>query len=315
MFLGDPLLHAWRTVISSKKILVLVSFADLVVCAPAGIYVLRQVNGLAAHRADALELARRYDQDFMADLRSGASGFDANVTALVIASFVLFALLRPLVLGGYVGLAATNHKLRLGAFLREGGAVYWKFLRLAVLGGIAAWLLSLAAKPLITQVNSWAEARPEPTSNRYLLVTNVVLFAGFCLVSMVFEYARVGVRVERRPGIFAGIGRAAVFVLLKHPARTVTLFLVSFALECGAILGFARLVQVADGGYFATSAIVLVLVQILVLLREAARLFHVAGAWQLVATEAGEELEEPAVTAVALAESDVLRAPLPWHVR
>ena len=61
--------------------------------------------------------------------------------------------------------------------------------------------------------------------------------------------------------------------------------------------------------------IVLVVVQFVVTLREAARLFHVAGAWQIRSAEAGEERRAPEVIEPETPESDVLRSPLPWNVK
>ena len=314
MFLGGPLRHAWRTVLSSKRMLVFVGLTDFLVCLPPTIYVLRQVGAAAAHRTDALDLAKRFDPDFFADLRAPESAFDENLTILVVASFVLYFVLRPFVLGAYVGLAATRRRVHLGYFAREGGALYWKFLRLAAVGGIAAYLLSIAAKPLLTQVTEWAASRSEPTANRYKLVTNLVVIGAFWVTSMVFEYARVGMRMSRRPGVLKELGRSALFVL-QHPASTLAMLLVSLAFEFGVIAGFGWLIQVADGGYFTTSAIVLVLVQLVATLREAARLFHVAGAWQIRSAEAGDEGRDAAVVTPETDTPDVLRAPLPWNLR
>ncbi len=314
MFLGEPLRHAWRTVRSSKRMLVAVGVLDLIVCLPPTIWLLQKVHAASAHRPDALELARGLDPDFFADLRGGTAGFDESLTTLCAISFGLFFLLRPFVMGAYVGLAATRRRVHLGHFAKEGGSVYWKFLRLALLAGIAAFLLSIAAKPLLEQVDEWAKLRAEATAQRYKGVTSAVVIGAYCLVAMVFDYARVGIRMNRRPGVIAELGRSALFVL-QHPARTLAMFVVSLALEAGVIFGCGWLVQVADGGYFTTSAIVLVLLQFIVILREAARLFHVAGAWQIRATEAGDERRGAEAIVGEPEGPDVLRTPLPWNVR
>lgn len=314
MFLGNSIGHAWKTVRGSKRMLLLVGFVDLLVCLPPTAYALREVNGLAARRTDALEIARRYDGDFFADLRGRGAGFDENLFALCLVSFVLFFFVRPFVVGGYVGLAASRRRAKFAQFAREAGASYWKLLRLAVLAGLAALLLSLAAKPLLAQVEEWTRLRPEPTAERYKQITNYLIVSAMAIAAMIFDYARVGIRVERRPGVLAEIGRSALFVL-QHPARTLTLFALSLALEFGVVFAFGWFVQLADGGYFTTSAIVLLLVQIVVTLREAARLFHLAGAWRLRADELGDERRAPEVIAPEPDGSDVLRDPLPWNLR
>jgi len=314
MFLGASLRHAWSTVARSKRMLLAAGFVEMLVCLPPAAYVLRNVDAAAGRRVDSLAIAQHFDPDFMADLRSRTPSYDDNLTALCVASFVAFFFVRTFVTSGYVGIAATNRDPRLSQFAREAGATYWKFLRLALAAGAAAYLLSIAAKPLLSQVEDWAKLRAEPTAVRYRLVTQLVVFGAFCVVAMIFDYARVGVRLHRRPGVFAEVGRAALFVL-QHPAGTLSLFLVSLAVEMGAVLACGWLVQIADGGYFTTTAIVLVLVQFVVTLREAARLFHVAGAWQLRSGAVGEERDAREVVAPESDRPDVLASQLPWNSR
>lgn len=314
MFLAEPLRHGWTTLRASKRMLFLASSLDFLVCLPPTVYVMRQVHGLGAHRADALAVAQHFDADFMSDVHGRTSGFDDDLTALCWASIALFFLLRPLVVGGYVGLAASSRRVRFPQFVRDGGGLYWKFLRLAVLAGLAAYLLSLAAKPLLDQVKEWAELRSEPTADRYKFVTNLVVIGAMHVVAVIFDYARVGLRVGRPPGVLRELGRAALFVL-QHPARTLSLYVLTLAVELGAIVAFGWLIQIADGGYFATSAIVLVLVQIVVTVREAARLLHIAGAWQIRSAEAGDEPRPPGPITPDPETPDVLRVPLPWNVR
>jgi hypothetical protein len=314
MFLGPPLRHAWDVVSHSKRMLAMMGLLDFAICLPATLYVSQQVHAVAGRRLDALDLAKRYDADFVADLHGRGAGFEHATTTLVFATLAVFFLVRPFVVGAYVGLAASPRRTRFSHFAREGGAAYWKFLRLSVVALAAAWLVSIAAAPLLDEVAEWAKSRTEPTSNRYLLVTSVVVLAALHLVAMVFDYARVGVRLARRPGVLREIGRAALFVL-QHPARTLTLYLLSIAIEAAVVLGLGWTVQLADGGYLTTSAIVLLLFQVVATLREATRLFHLAAAWQLRAGEEGDEEREPEVVVAEPEAPDVLRAQLPWNVR
>jgi hypothetical protein len=313
-----PLRHAFDTVRNSKGLLAATAFVDFLVALPPALYVLRQVHGGTAHRGDALELARRFDSDLMADLRARAPAFEDDLTALIAGSLFVFFFLRPFVIGAFVGAAAAaRREPNLGQHAKQGGLVYWRFLLLAVTAGVAAYLLSVAAKPLLDQVDEWALVRDEITANRYRFVTNTVVFGAFYVVAMIFDYCRVGIRMHQKPGVlpvFVELGRSALFVL-QHPAQSLLILIASLAIELGAVFTCGWLVQVADGGYFTTSAIVLLLVQVVVLLREAARLFHLAGAWQLRAAEAGDEPHAPAVVTPESDEPDVLRSPLPWNVR
>ena len=316
MFLGEPLKHAWTTVRSSKRMLVAVGFVDLIVCLPPVLFVLRSVNAAAGHRPDALELAQQLNPDLMADLRTPGAGFDDALYVLCLSSLALYFLIRPFIVGAYVGLSATRRRVHFGQFAREGGSVYWKFLRLALVAVLAVYLLSIATKPLLEQVDEWARLRTEPTAYRYKIVTNAIVFGAFNVVAMVFDYTRVGIRIARRPGVFAEIGRSAAFIL-QHPLQTVAIYAISLGLEVGAIAACGWLVQVADlpGGYLTTTAVVLVLMQLVVTLREAARLFHIAGAWRIRASEAGYEDREAVVVTPEPEDADVLAVPLPWNVR
>ena len=317
MFLGEPLRHAWTTVRSSKRMLFAVGFVDLIVCLPPVLYVLHTMNAAAGHRPDALQLAQQLSPDLMADLRAPGAGYDDALHVLNLTSLALFFLVRPFVVGAYVGLSATRRRVHFGQFAREGGSVYWKFLRLALVQVLAMYLLSIAVKPLLEQVEEWARLRSETTAYRYEVVTNAVVFGGFHLVAMIFDYARVGIRLARRPGVFAEIGRSALFVL-QHPLQTLAIYALAFGLEVGAIAACGWLIQVADlpGGYLTTTAVVLVLTQLCVTLREATRLFNVAAAWRIRASEAGwEGREEEEEGAPEPEDSDVLGVPLPWNVR
>lgn len=314
MFLGATLTHALRTVRTSKRILLAAGFVDLLICLPPAVYLLRQVHGGAAHRADALDVARRLSSDFFADLRNRTSGFDDDLTALVVVSIVVFFFVRPFLAGGYVGLAASEQRSTFGRFAKEGGRAYFRLLFLGVIAALTAYLLSIAAKPLLVQVDEWALTRSENAANRYRLVTNLVVVGGFAVAAVIFDHTRVGLRLNRDRGVLAELGRSALFVL-QHPGRTLLLFALSVAAELGVVWAGGALVQIADGGYLTTSAIVLVTMQAVVTLREAARLFHLAGAWQLRAAEQGDEPKEPLPVTPEPELPDVLRSPLPWNVR
>jgi hypothetical protein len=314
MMAAQALRHAWRTVRNSKRMLVWVGLVDLLVCLPAAVLYGGAVHAVAGRRADALELAQRFDPDFFADLRSRAPELDTSLAALALASLVVYFLVRPLVMGGFVGAAASGRRMHFAAFAREGGALYWKFLRLSFVAVVACYLLSIGAKPLLDKVAEWAVARSEATAHRYHLVTQVVVFGVFCLLAVVLDYTRVGMKLSRRPGVFREFGRSALFVL-HHPGRTLSLFAVTFAAELAVLAGFGWLVRTVDGGYLTTSEIVLVVMQGVVTLREACRLAHVAGAWHIRAADAGEEPRERQVVVPEPPDSDLLRSSLPWNAR
>jgi hypothetical protein len=311
---GEPLRHAVQTLRRGRRMLLVVALLDLLVCLPPTLHLLRRVHEDAANRPDALSLAHALDLDFAAELRGPVGALDSELTMLCAVSVGLFFLVRPLVLGGFVGVAATRRRVHLSQFLKDAGAVYWKFLRLAILGLAAYYLLAIAAKPLLAQVEEWAAVRSETTAQRYRLITNLVVLGAFGVVATILEYARIGIRLDRRPGILAHFWQAVLFVL-QHPGRTLGLYLLYWVLEAAAIGGVGVVVQLADGGYYVTSAAVLLLFQLVVILREGARLFHVGCAWNIRAAEAGEDSGEEAAILVDREEGDLLRTTLPWNVR
>jgi hypothetical protein len=251
--------------------------------------VFREVDGLAAHRVDATSVARTLQPDFQADLAGAAPGFDANLTALVAGAVLLHFVLSPLVRGGYLGVAVEdNRRLPFAEFVRAGGATYWKFFRTALLGVLLCYLLSLAARPLLTYMAELTDRLGnEVQGTRYVRATEAVVFAAFVVLATILDYCRVGIRLHRRPGVLAEFGRSTLFVL-QHPGTTLSLAAVSVALEVGVIALFVPVLEAADGAYLLTSCAVLLLVQILVMLREGLRLFHLACAWRVRAVEFGE---------------------------
>lgn len=302
---------AWRAVRRAKRLLFLVSLVNALACLPAAIYVGLEVHRSAAHRTDATEIARTLDLDFMADLRGGSGDFEANLTALAAATLVLFFFVRPLFMGGYVAIAARGDRIRFDEFVRVGGAVYWKFLRIAFTGLVAAYLLSLAASPLLDYIDEQASNfTTEGPALTYRRITEAVVFAAFWVLGTILDYTRIGVRMHRRPGVFAELIRSAVFVL-QHPVDTLGFSALAFALEIVVIWAFSHVLQALDGAYIVTSVVVLLAVQVLVALREATRLFHHAGAWAIRRREEGDH-DDPSRTEGQ--GSDDLLSNLPWNL-
>ncbi len=301
----------WRSIRRAKRLVALVALVDMLTCLPAALFVGVAVHTSGAHRVDATELARGLDPDFQHDLFGTDGGLHDLLSVLVIATLVLFFVVRPLFMGGYVGIASRKERIRFDDFVQEGGAVYWKFLRVSLFGLLAAYLLSLSAAPLLEYIDDQAaEFAVEGPALRYRLITEGVVFAAFWVFGTVLDYARVGIRMHRRPGVLAELVRSFVFVL-QHPFDTLGFSLISFLLEVGVIAAFVWLLAAADGAYVVTSVIVLLLIQVLIGLREAARLFHIAGAWHLRFREEGDEFG-PDGEALGAPE-DPLLSNLPWH--
>ncbi len=301
---------AWRAVRRAKRLVWLVALTDALVFLPAALYVGVTVHRAAGHRVDATSLARVLDPDLLADMDSGSGDFRIHQTVLAAACLVLFFALRPLVMGGYVAIAARGDRIRFDEFVRVGGAVYWKFLRIALVGVVTCYLLSLAAKPLLAYIDEQASSYvTEGPAITYRRATEVFVFTAYWVLGTILDYTRVGVRMYRRPGVFVELGRSALFVL-QHPVETLGFSAFAFAIELAAIWGFSELLQRADGAYVLTSLSVLLLAQVLVALREATRLFHHAGAWRIRRRAEGGAHDDPARRRPS---GDDLLENLPWN--
>lgn len=310
MGFGGAVLAGVSAVRRSKRLLGLSAVSTALLALPAAIFVGRRFHDAAAQRPDAPDIARSLDLDVLFDVKGGGGSFDADLTALVVAALIPYFVLRPLLLGGYCGVAATERRMPFATFVREGGTVYWKFLRVSVLGLIGVYAASLAAKPLIDTFDEFAKrAADEGAATRYRLFSHVVALAVLGLPRLVTDYARAGVRLNRSPGVLKQVGRAGLFVV-SHPFRTVGLFLLARGIEVALILLFLPVLRAVDGAYLTTTIVVVLLSTALVALREGAVLFHLAAAYHL---RRADESAAPPATAPGDDGPDILEAPLPWR--
>lgn len=312
MALADALRAGFGAVRRSKRLIACSALATGVVALPFAVWVGRQAHAAGARRPDAKEISSAFDPDFFADVRAANPSFDADLAALVVAALVAAFVVRPLVWGGYVGIAATGKRLGFARFIREGGSVYWKFLRVSAAQVLLVYLLSVALKPVLRTFEDFAADAPgEDVAILRRQVAQGLVFVVLCVVPLVADYARVGIRMRRRPGVLAELGRAALFVV-QHPVRTGVPFLVALVLEVAVCAPLLLLIRVADGAYVRTSVAVLVLGQAAVTVREAARLFHVAAAWSVRASD--ERSAGAAQARQAGDDGDLLGERMPWHV-
>lgn len=312
MLLGEAFRAGVRAVRRSKRLLLCASLTTALAGLPLAVFVARQVDAQGARRPDAVDVARVLDPDFFADVRSANPAFDADVTALVVVSLVLMFAVRPLLWGGYAGIASTRKRFSFARFVREGGALYWKYLRISALGLLLLGAAAVALKPVLETVDRFAEGEASEVAARNArLLGQGLAFGALCFVAMILDYARIGLRMRRRPGVLAELGRSALFVL-QHPFRTTGFYFVVLVLEVALCAPLILLIRAADGGYVATSVVVLVLGQGMIALREGLRLFHLAGAWTL--REAEERVAPARNDRAGASEEDLLEEPLPWHV-
>jgi hypothetical protein len=295
----------------SKRLVGCAALPTVLLSLPFALWMGRSVHALGAHRPDATDVSKTLDPDFFADVRGANPSFDSDANLLVVAALLLAFAVRPLVWGGYVGIAATRKRATFARFVREGGSVYWKFLRISAVEVVLLGVAAVALKAPLSTVSDFTADAAGDVARRYMWVTQALLFGALCLVALVADYARIGVRMRRRPGVLAEVVRSAWFVA-QHPLQTIGLLLVGLALEAACVAPFLLLMRSADGAKVGASLTVLVLGTLAVVVREGARLFHVAAAWTV---RAAEDRPRDAVQAREGPEGpDVLEERLPWHV-
>ena len=301
--------HAVRR---SRRLIALVAVVDALIALPPAIYVASVVDQAASRRLDADHLALHLDPDFWADLaRNDAPGFSGIVTALVLGSLLAFFVTRPLIMGGYVGAAASDKRPRFDDFIREGGALYWKFLRLAVVSLLVMFALSLAAAPLLDSIEEQARRHQrEDILLNWRRITELVVFGVFLATSTIVDYARVGIHRYRRPGVIAELLRSTLFVL-QSPVRTLGLALVLFLMEVGSLAIAVPVFRWADGGYLLTAVVMFILLQVQIMVREGLRMWHIASAYHT--RVADEPSEQPRTDGDVPEEDGDLLSNLPWN--
>lgn len=150
---------------------------------------------------------------------------------------VLYALFWALCLGGVLHRYGEGGGLfRLGEFLDQGGAYFFRFVRLA--------LLSAAAYYFIYRFSGWMFRRIERATRdvtaeesvfAYVIAASLFVVFLLCLVNMAFDYAKIATFREHRRSMVLASLKGFGFVL-SNLGRTWTLY---------ASLGFAGLILLA----------------------------------------------------------------------
>lgn len=158
----------------------------------------------------------------------------------LVALGVLYALLWALLLGGILHrLGGGAGMFRLSEFLSQGGAFFFRFVRLAVLSGVLYYLVYKFSAWLFGWIQeSTRDLTVEETILGY--VTAAALLVAFLLsfVNMAFDYAKIATFKENRRSMLLAMLKGFGFVL-GNLGKTLTLYLG---------LGFVGLVLL--GGYW-----------------------------------------------------------------
>lgn len=236
--LRSPLLVLWLWIVS------------VVVALPAAALMARSLEDSIGGSLVYEKLRDGFDMGWYGEFRSSAEGIEKTFTPTVvgIGPFLdnaeawlngslfethpgllglglLYAALWALLLGGILHRLSNGHGLfRLGDFFSRGGEFFFRYLRLAVIGGVLYYLVYRFASWLFV----WIEAQSRDVTVEETVLGYVVagsLLVGFLLtfVNMAFDYAKIATFKENRRSMLLAAVRGFGFVL-SHPGSTMVLY-------------------------------------------------------------------------------------------
>jgi len=151
--------------------------------------------------------------------------------AVVATAGAAYVLMWTFLVGGILDRYARGRATRSAAFFAASGVYFFRFLRLAVVAGLAYWLL-------FGPLHAWLFGRVYPALTRNLTVERqafairlalyAVFGAALALVNLLFDYAKVRAVVEDRRSMLGALTAAAGFVR-RHPGGAIGLYLLDAA--------------------------------------------------------------------------------------
>lgn len=303
----SELLTGLRRAVASPGLVATLWLASLLFALPASLLVGRSLDRSFGSSRVAERMAAGFDMDWHAEYRAAAEGLETTFTPTVagpgplldaleawwsgdlftlepglVATGAGFALLWIFLIGGVLDRFA-HPRARPGweGFAAAGGRYFGRFLLLALVAGVAYFLIYLGGRGLY----GWIEdATRDVTSERtvllLMLAAAAAVVAALHAVRLVFDLARVAVVVGERRGTVASLG-AGLRLAFRHPFRTGGLYL-AFVLLGLALGGLGALVLPGAGpGSWPGIVLAFVLVQAVLAGRILLRLGLLAGEVEL----------------------------------
>jgi hypothetical protein len=177
---------------------------------------------------------------FAAVLDNASRIADQRALVPVLAGIVGGQILLSIFLaGGVLDRLARDRRVGAHAFFSACGMWFFRFLRLGMVAGAVYWTLFTWLHPWLFDT-LYARWTHDTTVERTAFVVRLGLYAAFtailCGVNLVFDYAKVRAVVEDRRSMIGALRAGARFVV-RHPAKTLTLYLlnvVAYLLVVGA---------------------------------------------------------------------------------
>lgn len=289
--------------IGAPRLLAVVWLAGGLVALPAAVVIASTIASSVGESAVGQRLEEGFDMDWHGEFAHQARGLETSFepSALVgggwldtlelwwsgeifrlqpaiLAFGAVFGLLWILLSGGVLAhFNRPGRKFSLGALLADGGRLYLRFLRLALLSAPLYYGLFRFARWIFPRIE---RATVDVTVEKTVLATNLVAVALIVVLSvttkMVFDYAKIAVVVEERRSAILALLRGLRFVL-RRPLRTYGVVAL-FSLLGAALLAFYTLVAPGTGpSSFAAAILVFLLGQLFLVGRVTLRLGLLAG--------------------------------------
>lgn len=246
----------------SAPVLILFLWAvNLMVALPFAAVLAETIHDSAGDRLVSRELVAGFDPVWHDELEAGARGFErsfgpaivgagaflrnldawwsgrlvadggAGGWGLVAAGFG-YALVWALLLGGVIdrlgrGDGGSGHgpwRLAARELFSAGGRYFFRFVRLAVLSGVAYLLIYLGARWLFGLIEEAArDVTVERTVLGWVVAGAALVVLLLSLVRVAFDYAKIAVVAEDRASVL-GAAWSGIRFVARHPVRTLGLF-------------------------------------------------------------------------------------------
>jgi hypothetical protein len=253
--------HGWRRVVQAPWLIVGAWIVTLAVAAPLALALRGMLAGhldasLAAHTArdgvnfdwwmEFLEQSAGIGQTFVpriigfaAPLGSIGGLADARgLPTILTVAIGAHLMLSMFFAGGILDRLARGRAIGAAGFFSACGVFFFRFIRLAIIAGVAYWVLFTKVHPLL--FDTWyASATMDTTVERTAFVTRALLYLVFgvlvSVVNVVVDYAKIRAVVEDRRSMVMTLLAALRFVR-RNIGAVLALYGLNLALFLGLLL-------------------------------------------------------------------------------
>jgi len=164
---------------------------------------------------------------FASTLDALSSVLDHQRQAMPIAAAIATYLLAWLFLsGGIVDRYARQRRTRAYGFFAASGTFFWRFLRLAVVGGLAYWFLYAYVHDYlfgVFYVRATRDLDVERTAFLWRMGLYAIFIALLAVVNVVLDYAKIRIVVEDRRSVIGAL-RASLAFIARNPGSVIGLY-------------------------------------------------------------------------------------------